>query len=101
MASGRPATKECHRCHHRFPVTRMEKSTIEVQTGRSGSSVAFNSSFKSGRVYSGRKYYRKKVVWTCDECRAKDGEAAKLGGKLLLWLFGIGLAVVLVGKLVE
>ena len=101
MASGRPATKECHRCHHRFPVTRMRKSTVEVQTGRSGSSVAFNSSFKRGRVYSGRKYYRKKVVWTCDECLAQRAEATKAGWKALLWLLAIGLAISVFADLVN
>ena len=85
MASGRPATKECHRCHHRFPVNRMRKSTIEVQTGRSGSSVAFNARGKGGRLYSGRKYYRKKVVWTCDECRAASDSIPSWTGKVLWW----------------
>ena len=85
MSNGRPATKECHRCHHRFPVTHMQKSTIKVQTGSSGSSVSFNARGKGGRIYSGRKYYRNKTVWTCDECLSAAWTVSPVWRKILLW----------------
>ena len=66
---GRPATKECQRCHYRHPVTEMHKTSTKVNSGRSGLGYSFNPQrSKSVRINSGRNYYRNKTIWICDDC---------------------------------
>jgi DNA-binding transcriptional regulator GbsR (MarR family) len=76
---GKPATKECSKCHHRFPVTEMSMKTETVKTGHSGFSWSMGQKSKSIRTNSGRSYYRKKDVWTCNEC---SGVNAKWRNKI-------------------
>lgn len=76
---GKPATKECAECHHRYPVTFMRKSQERYVSGRSGSSYSFQPGtngrlVNNPRINSGRKYYRTRTVWTCNNC---NGVAAK------------------------
>jgi hypothetical protein len=65
---GKPATKTCAVCHHRFPVTVMTPIQEYVNTGKSGWSLSLDlSGAKRHRAHTGRRYYRKKIVWVCNE----------------------------------
>lgn len=76
--NAKPATKECQECHYRFPITEMKKRIVEKKVGRSGGSASvspfagFGHAKKSGRINSGRAYYRRKEEWICNECAAKQ-----------------------------
>jgi len=65
---GNPATKTCAVCHHRCPVTVMTPIRDYVDTGKSGWSLSLDlSGAKRYRAQTGRRYYRKKIVWLCNE----------------------------------
>ena len=69
IMAGRPSTKECTVCHYRHPVTEMHKTNKQVNSGQSGTGFSFNPQrSKSVRVNSGRKYYRNKTIWICNDC---------------------------------
>lgn len=66
--AGRPSTKECKVCHHRFPVNEMVAFEDYVKTGKSGVSFSLDLSKtknKRHRAHTGRNYYSKKIVWVC------------------------------------
>jgi hypothetical protein len=84
---GKPATKECASCHHRFPVTEMITEVQEVESGRSGVSFSFNPARqKSGRINLGRRYYRKRQVWICEACNKKRSDGSAAAGCLVVFI---------------
>ena len=64
---GRPATKECVCCHHRYPVTRMHKTNQTVNSGHSVG-ASFNPSRKQSTRIGARNHYRNKIAWICNDC---------------------------------
>ena len=95
----RYATAECIYCHIRLPKPEMYSEKIKVEVGRSGMSASFNPSRKkSGRIHSGRNYYRTKEIWYCINCAAEHEEPNKL--KTFLSVLGIGLVIGLTGLFV-
>ena len=96
----RYATAECIYCHIRLPKPEMYSEKIKVEVGRSGMSASFNPSRKkSGRIHSGRSYYRTKEIWYCINCeevhqQAKDDEAsANFTAAFWYFVFAIGLGL--------
>jgi hypothetical protein len=68
---------ECYYCGNVVDIGECEARTIEIQSGRSGTSVSVGNvqSLFSGkgfkptlRVNSGRLYYRNKDIYMCQEC---------------------------------
>lgn len=87
---GRPATKECQRCHYRHSVTEMHKTNTKVNSGQSGTGFSFNPQrSKSIRVNSGRKYYRNKTIWICDDCWPSHQTGKAFGGIMRLMFMGL------------
>lgn len=82
MVEGKPSTKKCHKCHHRFPITHMRKRKVKVNTGHSGHSWSVGTGIgnrrRSYRAYSGRKYCRYRTLWVRGNCD-KGGGSSWLG----------------------
>lgn len=97
---GKPATKECFRCHHRYPVTHMSQQTVKVNTGNSGMSLSVGlSKNKNPRVHSGRQYYRNKTVWICNDCvKVQSSESSTAAFAGLVSIILIILAIFLFVK---
>ena len=84
---GRPATKECAKCHHRYPVTEMRKTNTQVKSGHSVGG-SFNPSRKQSTRLGARNYYRNKVIWICDECWPRHASNEAFGALVKLALVG-------------
>jgi len=91
--SGKEPTKECYKCHYRFPISELSVRKISKNTA-SAVGVSFNPNRKKSKRFSGRSYYRHKEVWICDGCygfslRMWDRINAFIAFviKLIIWLF--------------
>lgn len=87
---------QCYYCSDLVDMSRAEQKTIEVESGRSGTSFSLGKNFLGTltgktkgpldvRVHSGRTYYRKKEIWICDEC--KELESKEYWSKFKLTFF--------------
>ena len=62
----------CCKCGRNTTDKTWWKTTIEVESGRSGPSGSWNFNAKNPlRIYSGRKYYKRVVAYKCDWCNKR------------------------------